>query len=508
MWLVLIFGPLLFMSGITMLMGQFFTKAGIDAGKSKVPVLNILQWIKMIDRKPWWLVFLLLPYFNIILIIWMVTELLKVFGKRGLGQQALGIFFYPIYLPYLNFKENLKYEGRVEVKRSTLVEWADALMFAIVAATIIRTFVFEAYTIPTSSMEGTLLVGDFLFVSKIHYGPRIPNTPLTFPLVHRELPIIGGKSFLERLHLSYYRLPGFQKVERNDMVVFNYPMEDQFPVDKKENYIKRCVGLPGDTLSVDLGTLYINGEKAFEAKNLQKRHLVGYKDGVSPMHHRMYNFRSKDGFFDLKKMYQLDPYLKQLNELGINLGDITPTHPGGIDFNSKAEYMYLPVNKPEVIEAIRNIPGVNYVVMDTFRGRLSPDQPLFPENTDAYPWTGDIYGPLFIPYKGYTVKLDDTAWTLYKRTITMYEGRKLERVNGKFLLDGAEVTEYTFRMDYYFMMGDNRHNSLDSRFWGFVPEDHIVGKAWLIWLSMDKFKGWFDGKIRWSRSFNLVHNME
>lgn len=504
MWLVLIFGPLLFMSGITMLMGQFFTKAGIDVARSRVPVLNILPWVKMIDRKPWWLLFILIPYFNIILIIWMVTELLKTFGKRGLGQQALGIFFWPVYLPYLNFKDTLKYEGRVEVKRGTLVEWADALLFAVVAATIIRTFVFEAYTIPTSSMEGTLLVGDFLFVSKIHYGPRVPNTPVTFPLVHRDLPFVGGKSYLEKPQVPYYRMPGFQNVERNDMVVFNYPMEDQYPVDKKENYIKRCVGLPGDTLQVDNGTLFINGELAYQAKNLQKRHTVGYKEGFAPIHHRMYNFIDKNGAFNLAKMYQLDPYIGELNEMGVDIGDIAPTH-GQIDFNSRAEYMFLPVNRPEVIEAIKRMPGVEYVHQDTFIGRMGD---IFPESSDDFPWTVDVYGPLLIPYQGLTVPLNKEAFKLYHRVINMYERTPFEYVNGKFLVDGKEATTYTFKLNYYFMMGDNRHNSADSRVWGFVPEDHIVGKAWLIWLSLDKYRGWFDGKVRWGRSLNVVHNLE
>jgi len=491
-----------------MLMGQFFTKAGIDVAKCRVPLLNIYYWVPMIQRKPWWLVFLLLPYINIILIIWMATELLKVFGKRGLGQQFLGIFFYPFYLPYLNFKENLKYEGRVEVKRSTIVEWADALMFAVVAATIIRTFVFEAYTIPTSSMEGTLLVGDFLFVSKIHYGPRVPNTPLTFPLVHRDMPVVGGKSYIESPQLSYYRLPGFQKVKRNDMVVFNWPVENaasgtDFPVDKKMNYIKRCVALPGDKLEVRLGTVYIDGEPGAEPALLQGKYHVKYKENMTTRISDMVRACSAGGdcqFVDTRCLYSAYPFLKDIAALNINLCDFTgPMHPN-------LDEVRLPINDTTKVMALRNVQYVEYVrLVEPLQGE---SQAVFPYTTESQGWNSNNLGPIVIPYAGLTVALDINTYPMYKSAIEDYEGNKVTTRNGAFLINGVEASEYTFKLNYYFMMGDNRENSLDSRFWGFVPEDHIVGKAWLIWLSMDKFKGWADCKIRWGRSFKVVHNMD
>ncbi len=507
MWLVLIFGPLIFMSIITMLMGQFFTKAGIDVSKSRIPVLNVYYWVPMIGRKPWWLIFMLVPYFNTILIIWMATELLKVFGKRGITHQALGIFLWPIYLPYLNFRENLKYEGRVEVKRGTLTEWADALLFAVVAATIIRTFVFEAYTIPTSSMEGTLLVGDFLFVSKIHYGPRVPNTPVTFPLVHRDLPFVGGKSYLETPSLPYYRLPGFEKVQRNDMVVFNYPVEEGFPVDKKNNYIKRCVGLPGDVIALNQGVLTVNNEAAFVAKQQQGMFKIEYTETVSktigqsvqeftPVVNGMYDCQ----FVNVSGLLSAYPYLKDVAALNLNLCDFAPVH-GGIDF------VRLPINDPTKIEGLRKLSYIRDITRVIYEPTIG-DRQMFMPNDTTLTWNNDNYGPIEIPYKGLTVKLDDRTWPLYEKAIKVYEGNEFRKHNGAYYINGAQVTEYTFKMDYYFMMGDNRHNSQDSRYWGFVPEDHIVGKAWVIWLSMDKFKGWLDGKIRWSRTFNVVHNME
>ncbi len=512
MWLVLIFGPLLFMSGITMLMGQFFTKAGVDVAKSRIPVLNVYHWMPIIDRKPWWLILMFLPYLNIILIIWMVTELLKAFGKRGLGEQALGIFFWPAYLPYLNFKADLKFEGKVEVKRSTGSEWADALLFAIVAATIIRTFVFEAYTIPTSSMEGTLLVGDFLFVSKIHYGPRIPNTPLTLPLVHRDIPFVGGKSYIESPQLPYYRLPGFQSVERNDMVVFNFPMEDDFPVDKKMNYIKRCVGLPGDKLQVNMGTLMINDEVAYQAKEQQGLFQVtyikgmpnsvgGYVQSFSPA----INGRRDCQFVDVNGLYKAYPDLKKIAEMGINLCDFTP-------YSATTDYLRLPVNDSTKLKALASLPyvqNIQRIIYEPNRPGAFDGGNMFPfGRVDSTVWNNDNYGPVNIPYAGLTVPLNNETWPFYARAITAYEKVDIQKRNGKFILNGAEVNEYTFKMDYYFMMGDNRHNSEDSRYWGFVPEDHIVGKAWFIWLSLDKFKGWFDGKLRWKRSFTVVSNME
>lgn len=512
MWLVLIFGPLLFMSGITMLMGQFFTKAGVDVAKSRVPVLNVYHWMQIIDRNPWWLAIMVLPYLNTILIIWMVTELLKVYGMRNLGQQALGIFFWPIYLPYLNYKKDLKFEGKKEVKRSTGSEWADALLFAIVAATIIRTFVFEAYTIPTSSMEGTLLVGDFLFVSKIHYGPRVPNTPITLPLVHRDMPIVGGKSYIESPQLPYYRLPGFQGVERNDMVVFNYPLEDEFPVDKKMNYIKRCVGLPGDKIVVDQGTLLVNDEVAFQAKQMQGLYQITYIDGLAnAIGGYVANFipnvngRPECLYLDVKGLYAAYPELKQIAQMGINLCDFT-------NYSPKTDFLRLPVNDSTKIKALASLPyvkNIQRIIYEPNRiGGLDGGNLFPPGRTDTIVWNADNYGPVNVPYAGLTIPLNDDTWPYYARAITAYEKVDIQKRNGKFILNGAEVTEYTFKMDYYFMMGDNRHNSADSRFWGFVPEDHIVGKAWFIWLSLDKYKGWFDGKIRWRRSFTFTDNLD
>jgi signal peptidase I len=357
-------------------------------------------------------------------------------------------------------------------------------------------------------MEGTLLVGDFLFVSKIHYGPRVPNTPLTFPLVHRDMPVVGGKSYIESPQLSYYRLPGFQQVERNDMVVFNWPVENaasgtDFPVDKKMNYIKRCVALPGDKLEVRLGTVYIDGEPGTEPSKLQGKYQVKYKENMTTRISDMVRACSAGGdcqFVDTRCLYSAYPFLKDVAALNINLCDFSGAMHGFLD------EVRLPINDTTKVVALRNVQYVEYVrLVEPLQGE---SQAVFPYTSETQGWNSNNLGPIVIPYAGLTVALDINTYPMYKSAIEDYEGNKVTTRNGAFLINGVEASEYTFKLNYYFMMGDNRENSLDSRFWGFVPEDHIVGKAWLIWLSMDKFKGWFDGKIRWGRSFKVVHNMD
>ena len=373
-------------------------------------------------------------------------------------------------------------------------EWADAALFAIVAATLIRTFFFEAYTIPTGSMEGTMLVNDYLFVSKLAYGPRIPMTPVAVPLVHNTLPFIGGKSYTESVQWKYHRIPGFGHIERNDVVVFNYPCGDTVmaeqpeadyysacrvtgrenvrksytiitrPVDKKENYIKRCVALPGDVLQIKDARVYINGEPNVLYPHSKLNYMVR-TNGKMPM---------------------MDENLEMTYMIG------------------NGQYIYnLANDQVETMKKAGNVVSVTPFV--GYPAGVSPADPgewVFPLDTANYKWNRDNFGPLTIPKEGVTVELSPKNIAIYRRIIRNYEGNTLEEQNGKIIINGKEATSYTFKMDYYWMMGDNRHNSLDSRYWGFVPVDHVVGKAWFVWLSYG------EGGIRWKRLFHGIHSLE
>ncbi|MBX7108129.1 MAG: signal peptidase I [Chitinophagales bacterium] len=356
---------------------------------------------------------------------------------------------------------------KTKVKKSKTREWIDALIFAVIAATIIRTFVLEAYTIPTPSMEKSLMVGDFLFVSKMHYGARIPQTPLSFPFAHHTMPLIGGKSYLEWIHLPYYRLPGFQQIKNNDVVVFNYPMEDFRPVDKRENYIKRCIGIPGDTLEIRDAEVFINGRKNTDWPGQQTDYLIT-TDGTG---------------------------INERLRKDLDIPELEPTNNPG-QFRVK-----LSVNNYAALSKLKNVKSIEPLIWS--KG-LVPEA-LFPGDTKDFPYNIDNFGPVWIPKKGVTVGIDKKNIRLYQRLITIYEGHNLDVTkDGKVILDGKEITSYTFQMNYYWMMGDNRHDSFDSRFWGFVPEDHIVGKAWFVWMSWNK-NGSFIDKIRWSRLFHGIH---
>ncbi len=356
-----------------------------------------------------------------------------------------------------------------DTKKSMLREWTDAIIFAVIAATLIRTFFIEAYTIPTSSMEKSLLVGDFLFVSKVSYGARIPNTPLSFPFAHHTMPFTDDtKSYLEWIKLPYYRLPGMGKIKNNDVVVFNYPMEDFRPVDKQENYIKRCVAIPGDTLQVKESTLFINNKMAEKPLKMQFRYHV-VTDGSG--------FNSKS-----------------IQELGITEGGPIET-PG--------EYaMLLTAENAEKIKQFANVKSVEpYIENPKSIDTIS----MYPHHAN-FPWNVDNYGPIVIPKEGATVQLTTKNIPLYARLIEVYEHNKLMVKDSTILINDVVATSYTFKMDYYFMMGDNRHNSADSRFWGFVPIDHIVGKGVFVWLSLDANESNLFKKIRWNRMFSFITN--
>ena len=377
----------------------------------------------------------------------------------------------------------------------SVYEWVNAIVFATVVATLIHIFFFQMYVIPSSSMEKTMLVGDYLYVSKVTYGPQMPNTPLSFPFVHHTMPFsTTKKSFSEAIKWPYKRLKGLRNVERDDVVVFNFPAGDTVllenqgvtyydvlreyqreygveqgrreleanytiisrPVDKRENYIKRCVAIAGDTIQIVNTELFVNGKAQASIPEKQYTYTI---ETSSPL-----------------SAYAIE-------QMGIT------------EISGSGNFYYSPLTEKmvEQFKAMDNVTKIErYVVQEQ----------CFPYS-DEYAWTADNMGPLWIPKAGATIELNAQTWPLYERVIDVYEDNDVEVRNGHYYINGEEATSYTFKMDYYWMMGDNRHNSADSRYWGFVPEDHIVGKASFIWLSMDQNKS-FPANIRWNRIFTKV----
>jgi len=350
-------------------------------------------------------------------------------------------------------------------KKSKTREWVDAILFALIASTIIRGLLFSAYAIPSGSMEGTQLVGDYLFVSKISYGPRIANTPLSIPFT--EPKMYGIKTYLDFLQLPYWRLPGFSEVKKGDIVVFNKPdeadLEHSIPVDERTALIKRCQATPGDTLSIVNTQVFINGKAAPNAPHQQTSYLVT-TNGVP-----------------------INPQIKtDFRMETINTRD------------SNTDEMVIPREHLAELKSYSNVKSIVTVIQKG--GEY--DQNVFPHN-EKFKWNQDNFGPLVMPKRGWTIALNDSTMILYRRAIEVYENNKVE-VRGKdFYLNGKKADSYTFKMNYYWMMGDNRHNSLDARFWGYVPEDHIVGKAVVTFFSTDSTKGFFS-KIRWNRIFKSI----
>ena len=365
-------------------------------------------------------------------------------------------------------KSLLQYIGlgkktKPEKPKTKVREWTDAIVFAVIAATIIRWLLLEAFTIPTPSMEKSLLVGDFLFVSKMHYGARTPATPLQMPLTHQKIWGTNIPSYLDWINLPQFRLPGFSKVKRNDVVVFNYPPEFQYPVDLKTNYIKRCIGVAGDVLEVKDMQVYINNEPIDNPEKMQYRYFVETPETINKRVFEKYDISEK---YKVNGGYMVFTIPKTATELN------------SLQFITNVKVLEA---DPDVAEA-----------------RIYP-------NANKFPWNVDYWGPITIPAEGMTIDVNDETMTKYGPVIEYYEGHEtVEILNGTLKIDGESFTAYTFKQDYYFMMGDNRHNSEDSRFWGFVPADHIVGKALFIWMSIDPTKSFFK-KIRWRRLFNGIN---
>ncbi|HZW78100.1 MAG TPA: signal peptidase I [Flavobacteriaceae bacterium] len=462
---------------------KLYTKAGRKAWEAAVPIYNAVVLMKIINRPWWWTILLFVPIVNLIMfpVIW--VETLRSFGRNSTTDTVLVLLTFGLYLFYINYTQDVSYiQNRSLKPRTSAGEWVSSILFAVVAATIVHTYFMQPYTIPTSSLEKTLLVGDFLFVSKFHYGARTPMTPVSFPMVHDTIPVVHTKSYLTKPQIPYFRFPGFQNIKRNDIVVFNWPVDtvnafQQYgdgkyyykPIDKKSNYVKRCVGIPGDSLEVRDGYVYINGKRNDlpDRARLQFAYIVKTNGQLSPeMLYNRYNITDNYS-------YQNGVYL-------------------------------FPGVSEESLEMLKNNPNV--VEITRFKGEAGDwDKSIFPYD-QRYPWNNDNMGPVYIPQKGVTVSITPESLPFYKRIIEVYEGTELGIENSisqngtEILLNGRPLTEYTFKMDYYWMMGDNRNNSEDARTWGFVPFNHVVGKPVFIWMSWDGM----NKKVRWDRLFTTV----
>jgi len=454
---------------------KLYEKAGRKRWEAAVPVYNAVIMMRIIRKPWWWAILLFIPVVNLIMfpVVWVQT--LNVYGKRSATDALLGIVTLGFYIYVLNYDDKTTYQPEDEAKESTL----SSLLFAIVVATIVHTYFIQPFTIPTPSLEKTLLVGDFLFVSKVNYGARTPSTAIAAPMVHDTIPLINTKSYSNWPQLPYFRFPGFEKVEKNDIVVFNWPIDTvvkfrdksgkrvRKPIDKKSNYVKRCVGGPGDTFSLKDGVVFINGKelKLSDRARLQHVYFVTTKDG---------------NMLDAN-------YL--IEDLRIRREDIS--------YNSNGNQYIFRALTGENAEKLRNNPMV--VSVEKYKFKADPNNPdtsMFPHTHGD--WTVDDMGPVYIPQQGKSVELNKETLPFYKMAITEYEHNTLEEKDGQILINGKAATSYTFKQDYYWMMGDNRHNSEDSRYWGFVPADHIVGKPVFIWMS------WENGKPRWDRFFTTV----
>lgn len=435
---------------------------------------NILERIKKFSRKEWVYIYIwsgLNFLFFLVLLI-------------GAGAGILNSLIYFLFWEILLFCYYLIRVRKGE-KDTKGREWLDAIAFAVITATIIKTFLVDAFTIPTPSMEKSMMVGDFLFVSKWNYGTRVPMTPVSFPFVHNTLPGGSGDSYVEGYQLPYYRLPGFQSIKNNDIVVFNYPGDmdgnDQRPVDKRENYIKRCIAIAGDSLWIIDGQVFVNGVAVGfpEKAKPQHKHIVFYTAGS------MYNGKK------LKKDFDINP--DAIQQAGINNSFVMDIPDVELERFRSSQPIDSMMDYKTFVETYIGADRMDLYFPDKYIGK------------SVYGWTVDDFGPIYLPKEGETITLTPQNLPIYHRCITLYEGNTIESKDGKFIINGQETDQYTFKYNYYWMMGDNRHNSLDSRSWGFVPENHIVGKAWFVWMSWDKYADGFFNKIRWNRLFRGVN---
>ncbi len=470
---------------------KLYIRAGRKGWEAALPIYNAIVLMGIINRSKWWVILLFIPIINLLMfpIIWIET--CRSFRFNRTKDSVLAIVTLGFYIYYINYATKSNYvENRSLKPRTVLGEWVSSIAFAIIAATLVHTYFIQPYTIPTSSLEKTLLVGDYLFVSKFHYGARMPMTAIAAPMVHDSIPGVGiksyvsnskkEKSFWNKLSFPYMRLPGVKKIKRNDIVVFSWPADStnymwgddsgKFtykPIDKKTNYVKRCVGVPGDSLAVVDGYVFINGKRTVLPENAkpQWKHIVDTGgETLSNAAFDRYNIREWQRLKDGRYILNLTDDEAKLIEKNPVTKDIT-----------------------------------KYIMPKGFY-----DEKIFP-HYPKYKWSVDNFGPIYIPKKGATVALNEETIPFYEQIIRRYENNDLTVFGNAIYINGQKVDSYTFKQDYFWMMGDNRQNSLDARTWGYVPFDHLVGTPIMIWFSRDTNKPFFSS-IRWNRMFSTVSN--
>ena len=509
---------------------KLFIKAGEKPIYSLIPFYNLIIMMKIIKRPKWWFILLFIPVINLLMAGVIIIEILRSFGKNSNLDTLIGLVSLGTYITYINYFGSIDYVKDKDVINKTWIgEFIHSLIFAVVAATIVHNYFIQPYIIPTGSLEKTLLIGDFLFVSKFHYGARVPTTPIAFPMVHDTIPIIKKRSYLKFPQLPYLRLPGFQKIKRNEIVVFSWPADTvrrffvrekgvKKPIDKKSNYVKRCVGLPGDTLEIINGYVHIDNKKNIlpDRAKIQFTYKLYNSNGISSIKLIQNNIENFSRKFKINNISQ-SIYNSIKNEIiGVISNDsnnfIVLTNSSGfpkdlirkfginaVELLEKSKELTLSISEYENLKKLNLFDSISQQVYGN-KSYLN----TFP-NDISYKWSEDNFGPILIPEKGMKVKLTVENIFLYKKIIKDYEKNILSQIDNTFYINGIKSDTYTFKKDYYWMMGDNRHKSEDSRFWGFVPDDHIVGKPVLIWFSIkginDGIKNW---KIRWSRLMTTV----
>lgn len=510
---------------------RLYIKAGRKGWEALVPIYNAVVLMQIIRRPKWWVILLFIPIINLMMFPAVWVETLRSFGRTKWVDTLLVILTLGLYLFVVNYDSKTTYDKDRDLNsKSWFGEWISALMFAVIAATLVHNYFIQPYIIPTGSLEKTLLIGDFLFVSKFHYGARTPTSAVAFPMVHDTIPIIKKRSYLKKPQLPYFRLPGFQDVKRNDIVVFSWPADTvrKFfvrekgiikPIDKKSNYVKRCVGIPGDSLEIINGFVYINGVQnalpdraktqythyGYNNKGVSSRKLLnaGYKDFNRKYKIRKATQATYDEIapFILGVLSSEDEYYTVITPSS----GIPPEIIGKLRISAKE---LLDAKKEIILTVLEAKEILRTGIVDSIVQKITQTKTaninFFP-NAIPYDWNEDNFGPILIPKAGMTIDINEQTLPLYKKIIRDYEKNELSKEGSKIFINGKEASSYTFEQDYYWMMGDNRHRSEDSRYWGYVPEDHVVGKPVLVWFSIDGIndgiKNW---SVRWDRLMTTV----
>jgi len=508
---------------------KLFVLAGISSWKSLIPIYNIINLLNVINRPKWWIILVFIPVINLIMIPVIWVELAKRFNHNSRLDRILVIITLGLYLFYISYiSKRTKYI--IDISFSNFEKSVGSLVFAVVIATIVHNYLLQPFVIPTGSLEKTLRVGDFLLVSKFHYGARIPSTVISFPMVHDTIPIIKTRSYLKKPQLPYIRIPGFQEIKNNDIVVFNWPADTvrQFfvkekgvikPRDKKSNYVKRAIGVPGDSLEIRDGIVYLNG---------QENKLP---DRAKPLY--TYKINSKNGVSSSKlKELDIDGFIRRFVIKNLSQESYTQLKDYILSISNTNENEYLiytsdqgiPINKVrelnlDIMEIIDNEKELSLTISDANKIKISnqfdtiyrmvektnfSNSIFFPGN-NRFKWNNDQLGPIYVPKAGDKIKLTVDQLPVYKKIIRDYENNSIKVVDNNIYINNKISNEYTFKQDYYWMMGDNRYNSEDSRVWGYVPFDHVLGKPVFIWMSIDGlFQGVRNWKFRWDRVFTTI----